>query len=258
MKRLINLMLLVLAIAVAAPTSMQAQKKKEKKEKKAKKEFVWELPELTKNKDFDKYLLTCDTLNSRIRTYCDSIVFYEVKKIQETDANGNVIMDENGKPKEIYAVVDNENHIRGSKEAIFQYADMILSGTSIILDMANITVLTATATTALPSLGLKALSYGKYLKAGPIMAKDGAVEIKEIVSKCRTQAKAIRAYKNSFTESGELIDPQADVSNLEGVNLNDVPTITKPSEELAQELEKAKQENANAKDADEDAFEDIA
>lgn len=255
MKHLINFMLLILAIAVVTPTSMQAQKKKEKKEKK---EFVWEMPELTKNKDFDKYLLTCDTLNSRIRAYCDSIVFYEVKKIQETDANGNVIMDENGKPKEIYAVVDNENHIRGSKEAIFQYADMILSGTSIILDMANMTVLTASATTALPSLGLKALSYGKYLKAGPIMVKDGGVEIKEIVSKCRTQAKAIRAYKNSFTESGELIDPQADVSNLEGVNLNDVPTITKPSEELAQELEKAKQENASAKDADEDAFEDIA
>ena len=53
-------------------------------------------------------------------------------------------------------------------------------------------------------------------------------------------------------------DDELDVSNLEGVNLNDVPTITKPSEELAQELEKAKQENANAKDADEDAFEDIA
>lgn len=255
MKRLINLMLLVLAIAMVAPVSMQAQKKKERK---AKKEFVWEMPELTKNEDFDKYLLTCDTLNSRIRAYCDSIVFYEVKKIQEVDDNGNVIMDENGKPKEIYAVVDNENHIRGSKEAIFQYADMILTGTNIILDMANITVLTATATTALPSLGLKAISYGKYLKAGPIMVKDGAVEIKEIVSKCRTQAKAIRAYKNSFTESGELIDPQADVSNLEGVNLNDVPTITKPSGELAQELEKAKQENASAQEADEDAFEDIS
>lgn len=255
MKRLINLMLLVLAIAVVAPASVQAQKKKEKK---AKKEFVWEMPELTKNEDFDKYLLTCDTLNARIRTYCDSIVFYEVKKIQEVDTNGNVIMDENGKPKEIYAVVDHENHIRGSKEAIFQYADMILSGTSIILDMANIAVLTATATTALPSLGLKAFSYGKYLKAGPIMVKDGTIEIKEIVSKCRTQAKAIRAYKNSFTETGELIDPQADVSNLEGVNLNDVPTITKPSEELAQELEKAKQENASAQEADEDAFEDFS
>ena len=247
MKRLINLLLLVLVIAVVAPISMQAQKKKEKK---VKKEFVWEMPELTKNKDFDTYLLTCDTLNSRIRAYCDGIVFYEVKKIQEIDASGNVIMDENGNPKEIYAVVDNENHIRGSKEAIFQYADMILSGTNIILDMANMSVLTVSATASLPSLGLKALSYGKYLKAGPIMVKDGAIEIKEIVGKCREQAKAI--------ESGELINPQADVSNLEGVNLNDVPTITKPSEELALELEKAKQENASAKDADEDAFEDVA
>lgn len=255
MKRLINLLLLILVIAVVAPISMQAQKKKEKK---VKKEFVWEMPELTKNKDFDTYLLTCDTLNSRIRAYCDGIVFYEVKKIQEIDASGNVIMDENGNPKEIYAVVDNENHIRGSKEAIFQYADMILSGTNIILDMANMSVLTVSATASLPSLGLKALSYGKYLKAGPIMVKDGAIEIKEIVGKCREQAKAIRAYKNSFTESGELINPQADVSNLEGVNLNDVPTITKPSEELALELEKAKQENASAKDADEDAFEDVA
>ena len=254
MKHLIKFMLLAIAIAIVAPTSIQAQKKKAKK---AKKEFVWEMPKLTENEDFDKYLLTCDTLNNRIRKYCDGIVFYEVKKIQETDKNGNPVLDENGKVKEIYAVVDKDNHIRGSKEALFQYAEMILSGTNIILDMANITLLTATATTALPSLGLNAFSYGKYLKAGPKMIQYGTEEINEILKKCRTQAKAIRAYRASFTESGELLDPQADVSNLEGVNLNDVPTITKPSEELAQELENAKLENASAKEADEDAFNDV-
>lgn len=255
MKNVFQFVLLVMAIAMVVPTSLQAQKKKGKKEKK---EYVWKMPELTKNKDFDTYLLTCDTLNSRIREYCDSIVFYEVKKIQQTDDEGNLVLDENGQPKEIYAVVDEENHIRGSKEAIFQYADMILSGTSILLDMTNITLLTASATTALPSLGLNAFSYAKYLKAGPKLIQYGGQEIKEILQKCRTQAKQIRAYKNSFTESGELLDPQADTSNLDGVNLNDVPTITKPSGELAAELEKARQENANAKDTDEDAFDEDA
>ncbi len=254
MKRFINFMFLLMAIAIVAPTAVQAQKKK--KEKKPKKEFVWEMPELTKNAEFDEYLLSCDTLNTRIREYCDGIVFYEVKKIQETDENGNVLKDENGNPKEIYAVVDSANHIRGSKEAIFQYANMILSGTNIILDMANIALLTTSATTALPSLGMKSFSYAKYLKAGPNIVKLGTQEIKEIVTKCREQSKDIRAYKNSFTESGELIDPTADVSNLDGVNLSDVPTITKPSSELANELELAKQENANAQEADEDAFDE--
>lgn len=255
MRSMLRFLMLIMVMAVIAPTSLQAQKEKKKKEKK---EYVWKMPELTNNKDFDTYLLTCDTLNTRIREYCDNIVFYEVKKIHETDENGNVLMDENGQPKEIYAVVDSENHIRGSKEAIFQYADMILNGTNIILDMANITLLTASATTALPSLGLNAFSYGKYLKAGPKLVQYGGQEIKEILTKCRAQAKQIRAYKNSFTEAGDLIDPQADTSNLDGVNLNDVPTITKPSGELAAELEKAKQENANAKDVDTDAFDEDA
>lgn len=251
MKSLLNFMLLIIAVAIVAPTPIQAQKKKKEKE------FVWEMPELTKNDEFDKYLLTCDTLNTRIREYCDNIVFYQVKQIQETDEEGNVIMDENGSPKTIFAVVDSANHIRGASEAIVQYADVILAGTNLLLDMANIALLTTSATTELPSLGLKSVSYAKYLKAGPKLVQYGGQEIRDILANCKAQAQTIRKYKNSFTESGELIDPKADVSNLEGLDLNDLPVITKPSKELAEELEKAKQENANAKELDEDEFEGL-
>lgn len=46
------------------------------KKKKEKKKFEWVMPEkMTGIEDFDKYLLTCDTLWNRITTYRDSIHF---------------------------------------------------------------------------------------------------------------------------------------------------------------------------------------
>lgn len=234
--------------------TVQAQKKK--KEKKEKKPFEWVMPALTENKNFDTYLLTCDTLYREINQYCENIVFYSVKPIDLTDANGNVLV-EKGDTVRRYMIVDTNNHVRGSSEVLIQLADIILTGSNLLLDMADITTQTALAAAELPNLGLNALTYGKYVKAGPKIVAMGMNEIKEIIASCKAQARSIKAYKKSFTESGELIDPTADISKLEGLDIADVEPLRKPSEEMLAEVEALKKANAEAGEVNEDAFDEV-
>ncbi len=233
------------------PQSSRADKKEKKKEKKP---YEWVMPNLSGNEDMDKYLLACDTMFNQVKTYKEGITFYEVKKIQITDENGAVVTDENGNPKEVYAVVDENNTIRGAGEALAQYLQMTLAGTNLILDMTNIGLLTTTAGLALPKLGLGAITYGKYIKAGPKLIGMASSEIKGIVKDCRAQARNIRAYKKNFSEKGELLDPQVDLSNLDGTNLADVPTVQKPQAEYEKEILSAAEEDKNAAAVDDDAF----
>lgn len=192
MKTLLKALVLVLIGLMVLPSGAQAQKKK-----KEKKPFVWELPKLTGNEDFDKYLLTCDTLYTRIQHYNDSITYYKVLQAE----TGQV--DDTGKPLYKYLIVDAEGNARTPMRALAQYADFILTGTNIILDCTNLSLLTAVATTTLPSLGFSALSHAKYLKAGPKIVGMGGKEIKEIVTSCKAQAKDIRALKKSSTNTGD-------------------------------------------------------
>ncbi len=190
-----KIVILLIACMILFPFNSYAEKKQ-----KEKKPFKWELPKLTLNEDFNRYLLTCDTLYSRVQSYNDSIIYYKV----EQAPTGEV--DDTGKPLYKYKVVDNAGNTYNTLRALSQYADFIFAGTNILLDCANLSLMTATATIALPSLGFDAFSYGKYLKSGPQIVSLGGKEIKEIISSCKTQARAIQALKKSSTNTGDNKD----------------------------------------------------
>lgn len=192
--------MLTLLLTLLIPMNGLAKEKKEKK-KKEKKKYEWKMPEkLTKNADFDTFLLTCDTLYTRIQAYNESIVYYKVIQAETGET------DETGQPMYQYAIVDDNGKVRNTLGAVSQYADFALSGTSITLNCANLTLLTISASTALLSLGLDALIYAKYLKAGPKIIEMGVAEIKEIVSSSKKQGKAISALKKSSTNTGDNKD----------------------------------------------------
>lgn len=242
MKHLEKITSLLVMIMLLVPYGLQAQKK----DKKEKSKFVWELPELTGNESFDTYLLTCDTLYSRIQAYNDSIVYY---KVIQTDSGQK---DDTGKPLYEYAIVDDEGNVRNTGRALLQYTDFILTGTNITLDCASLSLHTASATLALPSLGLKALSYGKYVKSGPRIVGMGAQEIKEIVTSCKAQAKAIRALKKSSTNTGDNKDVVMISSQVpEGIEI-----VQKTKEEMDELVNNAvKEEVGGADQIDDSVFE---
>ncbi len=247
MKKLVTIILGMLALAIIYPSQGFAQKEKTEKKKKEKKEWTWEMPELTGNKEFDDYLKLCDTLNWRIQSYTDSITFYHVVKIRQTNPEtGELLVDEVGNPIEEIRVIEGdpegEYNMRGTKEALAQNAAIIMTGMNILLDAALVTTSTANATLALPSLGLKALSYAKYVKAGPKMASYALKEIKELNELCKEQRKQIRAIKklqDGYANSEEAEDVKISTSKLEEIGITDVATVVMPSDVYQKEKEAA-------------------
>lgn len=204
MKKLFMILMGAIALGIVLPQQACAAKKKEKKEKKA---YEWVLPELTGDKNFDEYLLKCDTMYNNIRTYCDSIVFYEVAEIH--------VIDESGEKDIRYHVVDSAGNLRSANKAFMQNLDLVMAYPQIALDMTLMATYTATATAALPGLGLKALSYGKYVKAGPKIIELGGKEMKKIYKRARSQAKQIKALKAGKIDDVKALNAEVNAGDVE-------------------------------------------
>lgn len=219
MKRILSLLAVAILLAVIAPQNAYAEKKKDKD----KKGWKWEMPKkMTGIEEFDHYLRVCDTLNTRITTYMDSVTFYTVRQIDVQQPDGTIIKRR--------CVVDDKDNIRGSNEALAQYFDMTNTGLAILGDLVKITGETTVATASLAGDPLKALSYGKYLKAGPNIAIKGGKMMKELLKKMNQQKKEIRQYKQDYSEAGELKDPTISAEEIDAHYSNNEP-ITKLSEE---------------------------
>ena len=180
------------------------------KKKKEKKKFEWVMPEkMTGIEDFDKYLLTCDTLWNRITTYRDSIHFFRID---------TVLVQDQGMAYYDVQIRDEEGNKRSWAQSIQQGLDMIFTGTDIVLDAANITLMTATATLSLTENPLLAFSYGKYLKAGPKIVGLAYNEVKEIVNRTKEQMRTMKEIHKSIVDKStdtDILIPAGDSVNLE-------------------------------------------
>ena len=240
MKKFFTIILCAVAIGMVLPQTATAAKKG----KKEKKPYVWEMPELTGNQEFDDYLRKCDTLNTRIRSYCDAITFYQMRPISITE-NGKEIDRQ-------WCMVDTvTNTLRSSNLAFAQNLNLILSYPAIAVEMASMGVYTASATTALPSLGMKALSYGKYLKAGPNIIGAGGKEMKRIYKAARAQAKQIKDLKAGKVDDDYARNAEVNANAVDaGEASMDVLISSKPIQMEKSEFEKQmgeikKQDDAN-------------
>lgn len=216
----------LLLLAMVVPVS-SAYAQKEKKEKKEKKPFVWEMPALTGNANFDEYLTTCDALNTSITTYSDQIPFYTVNYyVAQDPETGAALINEDGEYETYALIEDQDGVVRNAGGVILQYTTVILSGTNLLLDCTLVTTLTASATLELPNLGVAAFAYGKYVKAGPNIANKGLKEIKEIVEALKEQSASIKTLKEGSTVEGELADVLMSTSSLpEGIDASELPVL---------------------------------
>lgn len=211
MKRFFYFIVCCLCMAIVTPVTAEVPaEKKEKKEKKGKKKkdaYVWKMPALTGDKDFDDYLNLCDSLNSKIENYKEDIVFYEVAEIH--------IVDENGEKDIRYHVVDSMGNLRSANKAFIQNFDLIMAYPFITLDMTNLGLATTLATTSLANLGLNSLTYAKYLKAGPILIGRGGKEMKEIYKSARHQAKMIKTLKEGKIDDVKALHAEVNAGSID-------------------------------------------
>ncbi len=238
-----NIMRTALVIFFALIIAIPVSAAKKEKKKKAKKEIEWVMPELTGNEVFDDFLKQCDSLYLRMQNFEKEVPFYEVRKIKDITTGDSC-----------YAVVDSLGNIRSSSKAFEQYLSASLTATTLVADFAIITMSTASATLELPALGLKALSYGKYIKTGGELAIQCPVKLKEMIERFNVQRKAIRAYKQNFDEeTGKIKDPNINPDTLTDLNLGENAVLEKTTEEIAAGLIDAGLGNEDAGDIDWDA-----
>lgn len=211
MKRFFYFIVCCLCMAIVTPVTAEVPaEKKEKKEKKGKKKkdaYVWKMPALTGDKDFDDYLNLCDSLNSKIENYKEDITFYEVAEIH--------IVDENGEKDIRYHVVDSMGNLRSANKAFIQNFDLIMAYPFITLDMTNLGLAATLATTSLPNLGLNSITYAKYLKAGPILIGRGGKEMKEIYKSARHQAKMIKTLKEGKIDDVKALHAEVNAGSID-------------------------------------------
>lgn len=241
MKQLFKLAVLLLTFALAIPSASAEKKRPGWKDGK--------MPELTGVKEIDDYLISCDSLINNLKAIDENTSWYEVKKVQVTNDEGNV--------SEVYHVIDQFGTIRGRDETLQQTMDIIKICTLCPLNAASIALETPIFTTALPKLGFNAIKYGKYVKLGPQLAAHNTTIVPETLKKLRTQWKAIHALKKMTNEQGELLDPSIDLTNVDGVDLSECDTIVKTSAEVEAELAKAISADKETGSINESDFDDI-
>ena len=195
MRTLSKVMIAVMAMLMMVPMGVSAQKKeKKKKEKKA---YEWKMPEeLSGDATVDAYLLACDTLWNKVQTYTENMTTY----IYKVDTLWNV----NGAHYVMAHMETSDGQYMTKSAANWQLVEAVMTGTNIVLDATNIGLQTANATMALPNLKLKALSYAKYVKAGPNIIAKATKEVKELASFRRSQWQSWKAMKTDAIDASTL------------------------------------------------------
>ena len=220
MNKFFHIFVLTLAMAIAMPTMAQdlldaeldetveetteetdakGKKSKKAKKEKVKKEkvpYVWDWDgTLSGNETFDDYLLNLDTIWNNIQEYQNMFGKYTYK--QDT-----VMINEK------YYIMAYMTDTLGNKvtrgQTNWQIANSILASTNIVLDATLASVLTATAALALPSLGMNAFFFGKYMKAGPMIIAKGMKEIGNVAKLNKQISRQWKAAKEGALDPVEL------------------------------------------------------
>lgn len=180
-------------------TDAKGKKSKKAKKEKVKKEkvpYVWDWDgTLSGNETFDDYLLNLDTIWNNIQEYQNMFGKYTYK--QDT-----VMINEK------YYIMAYMTDSLGNKvtrgRTNWQIANSILASTNIVLDATLASVLTATAALALPSLGMNAFFFGKYMKAGPMIIAKGMKEIGNVAKLNKQISRQWKAAKEGALDPVEL------------------------------------------------------
>lgn len=189
---------MILALAMCALSITVNAQKKEKKEKKPKTEKTYEWKwDGTKsgNQQVDDYLVTIDTLWNKIQSYHEEMDTYKFH--QDTlEINGRYYI-------QAYMTTSDGSLVTRAT-CNWQLVNSIANGISIGSEAATAAAMGVSATAALPSLGLKALTYGKYLKGAPNIISMATKEIKTVVGIQKSNARTWKSLKTDALDEEAL------------------------------------------------------
>lgn len=236
-----KILTLLMCMFIAMPLSVNAEKK-EKKEKKAY-EWNWD-KKLSGNETVDSYLLSVDSL------------WYQIKEVNELSANYQFKVDTLKVKDEYYTLaymLDNEGNYITRGTVNWQFATVTLMSADIAAKGALAGVQSAAATASLPALGLKGISYAKYVKAGPKIVGMATTGIKNIWGISVAQAKRWNAMKKNAIKDPKSTGLTFTDAQMEKLNkccyLTKIDITTPEGQAIKEIMEKKTEEQLSAEEA---------
>ena len=173
---------------------MQQKKEKATKQKEA---YVWDWDGTRSgNEAFDSYL-------DAVTTIWNSIESYE-KEFAQYNYNTDTLTI-NGKYYLLAYMDDGKGNMVTRSQVNWQVYNSILAATGIVTNAATTSLLTASATAALPSLGFSgAAKFAKYIKGGPMVIGKGMKEIGAIAKSNKANARTWKAMKTAAIDPATL------------------------------------------------------
>lgn len=191
-----KVILLALSLFVLCAQVQVSAQKKEKKEK-AKKEIKWEWDGTKSgNQKIDNYLVQIDTVYRNVREYQNNLESFVLK---------DTVLCINNKYYEFAWMENSQGEMLTHASVNWQFWYASLTGTKIILDMTNASLASANAALELPSLGLSAFKFAKYVKGGPAVISSGINAIKAVRGKWIANSRKWKAMKDGAVKDPSTI-----------------------------------------------------
>lgn len=232
--------MLAICVMMALPTVSLAKDNKEKKPF----QWTWD-KKLSGEKNVDEYLLSVDSIWDKMQNLAGMLETYTYK--EDT-------ISINGKYYLAAHMEDSKGNYVTRATVNWQFVESITLSFDIVTRATIVGLQTATATMSLPSLGMKALSYAKYVKAGPKILGLAGTGIKDIWTKRKQQASRWSGMKKSAVDMSTLgitlTDKQKETYNksMYLIEINDA------SEDYTVVKEKLTNKSQEQLDKERDAF----
>jgi hypothetical protein len=174
---------------------------------------------------------------------------FDVKKVIETDDEGNKLLNEDGTERVRYLLIDQDGKICDATTAQ-KLVSKRMSQYGKIVGKTVGGAATGAAVGAIGSL-IAGKSKKKVLKAAGIGALAGTAlgvawsskemsNISTLNKSLGNYKNTIAAYQKTFTDEGALVDATVDLSNVDGINFSNVESTTMPSSQIEKELAESK------------------
>lgn len=183
----------------------------------------------------------------------DNVPVYTVKKVIETDAQGDTLRNDDGTVRAHYLVLDKDDKVCDPNTAKKMINSRLKAYGGIIAKTGGGALIGAVAGGLLSkkkNTGEILAGAGTGLLAGLALSQSEIAKVKELNASLKAYRKTIEAYQKTFTEEGIPVDASIDLSNVDGIDFTKSEELTKDAAEVKAELAASKLEGDSLEDID--------
>lgn len=173
-----------------------------------------------------------------VKALLNDKINFTVKKIYETNAAGDTLKNEDGTAKIRYHIIDANGNVCSANKAKEIVSARTKEVTKILANVGK-GALTGAGAALLGGGNKKDALKGAAAGAltGLVLSGDEIKQIKKLNSELKEYKKTIEAYEKTFNEEGEMKDANADLSDVDGIDFENVEAMSKTTEDIMKGLE---------------------